>query len=214
MIYDEKYYESGVENCVSGYQNYRWIPEVSLKIVHHLIVELDLNPNLAILDYGCAKGFLVKAFHIFGYSQAFGVDISKYAIDNSDSLVKSKCFHIERVEDVSRFAPPTGFDLVILKDVLEHIPEGEITFILRWLRKNCERIFIAVPLGIDDVSNRFVIPAYHNDVTHITIKSRDFWLKTLQNSGWSILDVTFNFPGIKSNWTMLYPDGNLFVVGG
>lgn len=213
MSYDYSYYEAGVENGISGYQNYRWIPEVSLPMAHHLITNLALGADSHVLDYGCAKGFLVKAFHLLGMKNTKGVDISEYAIKNSDVMV-SDCLHrFTDIEDLTRIFPDPQFDMVICKDVLEHIAEQELPDVLSWFRKNSKAIFVAVPTAEDDVSNKFIIPAYHNDVTHITIKSENFWRNSLEKAGWTVTHMTDSYPGMKTNWTKLHAKGNLFLVG-
>jgi len=62
--YDEEYFESGLATGKSCYLNYRWLPELTIKMAHNIIRYLDLKENEKILDYGCAKGYLVKAFRI------------------------------------------------------------------------------------------------------------------------------------------------------
>ena len=77
--YDEDYFERGVETGKSLYSNYRWIPELTIPICAELIMQLKIGPEDTILDFGCAKGFIVKALRLL-HREAYGVDISEYAI--------------------------------------------------------------------------------------------------------------------------------------
>ena len=42
-------------------------------------------------------------------------------------------------------------------------------------------MFLAIPLG--DESNRFIIPEYHNDASHVTIITDQNWLDLFQKIG-------------------------------
>ena len=78
-MYNRDYYESGIENGISGYRNYRWMPELTIRMAHCLIQDLSIDKSHSVLDYGCAKGFLVKALRLLDID-AFGLDVSEYAI--------------------------------------------------------------------------------------------------------------------------------------
>ena len=62
--YDEDYFERGLSSGKSGYDNYRWLPELTIKFAYKIIKELNLREGDRVLDYGCAKGFFVKALRI------------------------------------------------------------------------------------------------------------------------------------------------------
>lgn len=63
-MYDREYFEYGVETGKSNYQNYRWIPELTIPMAMTIIDLLGIKPNESVLDYGCAKGYLVKALRM------------------------------------------------------------------------------------------------------------------------------------------------------
>ena len=71
-----------------GYGGYhydgRWI-SVAKDIIKHF----KLKKGSTLLDVGCAKGFLVKDLCDQGID-AYGIDISKYALDNSIKEIKSR----------------------------------------------------------------------------------------------------------------------------
>ena len=53
------------------------------------MLALPIAEGERILDFGCAKGFLVKAMRILDVA-AQGVDVSKYAIDRVDGEEEAK----------------------------------------------------------------------------------------------------------------------------
>ena len=207
-IYDEDYYERGVQTGKSGYQNYSWMPELTLRMAHHLITELDIQKNYKVLDFGCAKGYLVKALRLLSID-AYGIDASKYAIDCVDVALRNYCQLVKADEKPN--LPFDQLDLIIAKDVFEHIPENQLSGLLSYFSKHSKKLFMAVPLAHSGTSN-FIVPQYHNDVTHITIKDKDWWLNMASTNGWKISLVTNNFVGLKENWTQKYKDGNLFAL--
>src|SRR3990172_1271214 len=83
--YDEDYFERGVEKHISGYTDYKWKPEYVLPMANWLKQKFG---DVSFIDYGCAKGFLVKALRMLS-CDAYGYDISEYAIENSEKEVKA-----------------------------------------------------------------------------------------------------------------------------
>ena len=207
--YDEEYFENGVVTGVSGYINYRWIPDLTLPMSHYLIKQLKIEDGATVLDFGCAKGFLVKALRLLGV-EAYGVDVSEYAISQVPAEVAKYCRLIIGCADAQCFS--RKYDWLISKDVFEHIPETDLRILLENATGSVKNIFVAVPLGRDDVSNKFIIPAYDNDVTHITIKSEEWWHRLFVNCGWDVVEFHYTFKGLKENWTAAWSNGNGFYV--
>jgi len=207
--FNEDYFERGSILGISGYINYCWMPELTIPMVHHIIRHLDIKREHIILDYGCAKGFVVKAFRLLGL-EAYGVDISEYAISQTPNDVKNFCKLISKTSDI--FTDSTVFDWLISKDVLEHIPEEEIIDFLSQSAHHVKRMFVAIPLGIDDSSGKFVIPAYANDKTHITIKTFDWWHDIFNRHNWNVKSSGHYFFGVKEHWQKINAEGNGFFV--
>ena len=80
--YGKMYFDGPREYGYGGY-NYdgRWIP-VAKDIVKHF----GLKKGDKVLDVGCGKGFLVKDL-VSLEIDAFGVDISKYALENCEKEI-------------------------------------------------------------------------------------------------------------------------------
>jgi 2-polyprenyl-3-methyl-5-hydroxy-6-metoxy-1,4-benzoquinol methylase len=199
--FDQAYFEDGVRSKVSAYENYRWMPERSIREATSIINNIEFETSL---DYGCAKGFLVHAMRLLG-KHSYGVDISKYAIDNCYPAVRPYVNQINSIDDVN-----DEFDLIIAKDVLEHVPHKEIPRLLAGFRERCKNIFIAVPLGDGD---RFRIREYEMDSTHIIRESEEWWLTTIVQAGFKIKFFDYKYHYVKDKWTETHPFGNAFIVG-
>jgi 2-polyprenyl-3-methyl-5-hydroxy-6-metoxy-1,4-benzoquinol methylase len=113
-VFDEKYFEDGVRSRVSAYENYRWMPERTIREASSIINNIQFN---TVLDYGCAKGFMVYAMRLLG-KEAYGVDVSEYAVTHGHEKVKEYLSVIETTEDIKG-----GWDLIIAKD-----PENDYRF--------------------------------------------------------------------------------------
>lgn len=208
-VYDEDYFERGAVLGISGYTNYAWMPELTLRMAHFLAKQLALDVGDVVLDYGCAKGYLVKALRLLDVN-AHGVDISDYAIKQVPPDVASYCQAIRGAEDLPHIG--RTFDWLISKDVFEHIPEEELSKLLEIARHYVAKMFLAIPLGRDDDSNLFIIPAYNHDSTHITIKTVDWWADLFSRHGWNVVSTEYKFRGMKENWTKFWEHGNAFFI--
>ena len=65
---------------------------------HHIAKDMDLDDNEKVLDFGCAKGFTVKALRLLGY-KAYGVDVSEYAISQIAENTRRWCGVIKPQEN-------------------------------------------------------------------------------------------------------------------
>ena len=206
--YNEDYFERGVQKKVSGYQNYSWLPELTIKMAHHLIQKLPIESKDRVLDFGCAKGFLVKALRLLDID-AYGVDVSDYAINRSDPEVRGLCRLISGVNDPKCF--DRKYDWLVSKDVFEHLTENELKILLCNAQKSVNKIFCAIPLG-KPCATGFIISEYDRDITHVTKQPLEWWMALFEKNGWNIDSVNYSFQGVKDNWTAVEPCGNAFFI--
>ncbi len=209
QAYDREYFESGVVTGVSGYMNYSWMPELTLRMVHYLIRHLPIESDQTILDYGCAKGFVVKALRILDY-EAYGVDLSEYAIERADGEVRDFCKLVTGCGDPTIFE--RRYNWMIAKDVFEHIAEDELRTLLGSATVYVERIFAVIPLAADNSSGAYIVPEYDRDATHVIAKTGKWWQALFEQAGWNIQQYATDFPGCKENWTSKWPNGNGFFI--
>lgn len=198
--FTKDYYENGREKRLSCYKDYRWLPELTLPMARSIVDQLQIPQDARILDFGCAKGYLVKALRLMGY-QAFGVDISAYAIGAADKEVRPYLALIEPGDDTGEY------DWAIAKDVLEHVPEKDLLRILNSIR--AQRLFVVVPLGD---GNGYLIPEMEQDVTHKIWQPLEWWVSSLRSAGFRWITNAYHMPGVKEKWTNKYPRGNGFLV--
>ena len=202
-LYNEDYFERGYQSRLSLYQNYRWMPEMTIRMVYAIIEYLDIKSTDKILDYGCAKGYVVKAFRIL-FKNAMGCDISEYAVSNADTDTKPYL----KLSENGMIPFDIKFDWIISKDTLEHISYYDIDRVLYQISQLTDSLFAIIPLG----ENRsYRIPAYELDVTHIIKENETWWTNKIQSAGFNSVKLVHRVLVIKDNWNN-YPDGNAFII--
>lgn len=205
--FDEDYYLRGPSSGKSLYENYRWLPSLTLTMVRRIIDHLDIGVCDSVLDVGCSRGYVVRAFVQHGVD-AYGVDISEWAISNCDETVKDRVMLYD-----GHTMLPLSHDWIISKDTLEHIPEEDIMAQLSGLASSARKgVFIVVPLshGLD---KPYVVPDYEKDITHQIRWPMLAWVSAIEQAfgpGWSV-QFQYRLEGVKDNYAM-WPKGNAFIT--
>jgi len=118
-----------------------------------------------VLDAGCAWGFLVEAFRNHGV-EAFGVDISEYAIQNVHPEIKPYCWHGSITKPF-----PRKYDLITCIEVLEHMPMLEAEKAIENLCAHADEIvFSSTPFD-------------YKEVTHINVHDPEYWAEQFARHG-------------------------------
>lgn len=195
-VYNYLYFERGIQSGLSLYTDYRWIPDLTIPMAMAIIDYLGIKRGQKVLDYGCAKGFMVKALRWLG-REAYGCDTSQYVLDTADPEISSY---------LSKDLPKIQFHYTICKDTFEHMQVKDIRRLLTNL--NSKVLFVIVPLGD---GKKYFIPAYELDKTHIHKQSLYWWTDLIKNNGWKIKSAVPLVPGIKDNWNY-QREGNAFIV--
>ena len=198
-VYDEDYFLRGKETGKSLYSDYRWMPELTVPMVGSIVNHLGVVKGETVLDFGCARGYSVKALRGLGYD-AYGVDASKWAVENADPEIKKYCSNI--------LDPLPLVDWVIAKDVLEHIPYVGYT-ITKLMVCASRGVLAVVPLSPFD-SSPYVVEEYELDKTHVQRLTLSSWANMFIRYGWSV-EVAYRLPGVKDNYAK-YAQGNGFIT--
>jgi SAM-dependent methyltransferase len=180
-IYDKDYFENGIKLGCSGYENYHWLPQRIYREVRAVINLLGIEPKQTVLDFGCAKGYWVRGFTEYGIN-AYGYDISKYAIDNADESIKPFV--------VNKF-PTYEFDYIVSRNTLEHLDEEELEQRLKQFLDMTNTVFFSVPL-IDPRTGDYMMQ--ETDITHKIRWTNAQWMSFCEKCGWK---EVINYPHVE-----------------
>lgn len=203
--FNKDYFEDGIVSKKSCYTNYRWIPELTIPMAYRLAKTLNLQEDENILEIGCSKGYMIKALRLLGFD-AYGTDISEYAISHVDTDIKDFC-KLTTAKNPLPFKQ--HFNWVVTKDTLEHVPTEGLHEIFSQYSDKCDMMYHVIPLGDNE---KFRIPEYHLDASHIQIHNEDWWNDLFAQYGWKIKSLKYKVKGIKENWAEHHPTGNGFFT--
>jgi len=193
--FNKDYFENGIRKHLSGYEDYHWMPTRSISEAIDISKAFNFT---TCVDYGCAKGYLVHALRILGY-EAYGEDISHYALDACHPNVRG----------FLSLPNENKYDLLIAKDILEHVEEKDLPELLDLFCSKADEFFFVIPLGDKDL---FRIREYEVDITHVTKKDEEWWINMCGSRGLKLVDFSYSFGAVKEKWTGPYPHGNGFFT--
>lgn len=110
---------------------------------------VPITPGLRVMEIGCGEGGVLKPFVAKG-AQCLGVDLSESRIANARKLMEAEvaagqvAFVAQNVYDPEFLETYKGsFDLIMLKDTIEHIPEQEkfIPYLKHFLKADGQVFF-------------------------------------------------------------------------
>lgn len=206
ISFDKNYYENGINTGISLYTNYKWLPDLTIPMAFRIIETLNIKNGDSILDFGCAKGYMVKALRLL-YRNAYGVDISDYAINNCDKDVEKFLLKINNSSEIIKFNKI--FDFTISKDVFEHISYDKIDDTLMNIKKYTNCLFAIVPLGD---GKKYYIDSYELDKTHIIREDKDWWINKFKLTGYNDIVFYNKIKGIKENYSNMENGNGFFIL--
>lgn len=112
---------------------------------------LDLSQSLDVLELGCAEAGVLKAFTETGHN-CTGIELSEGRIERAEQFLADEVkagqirFSSSNLFDLTPGKDGHLYDLIILKDVIEHIPNQEefIPYLSSFLKPN-GKIFFGFP---------------------------------------------------------------------
>lgn len=150
-LFDDYYYAHG---CNTPYlRDENWLAQFG-RIADAIVREIQPQ---TVLDVGCAIGLLVETLRERGV-EAYGVDVSEYAIEQVHSAVREYCRVGGATEPFGRH-----YDLITCIEVLEHMaPEGAQPAIANLCSHTDRVLFSSSPFD-------------YAEVTHFNVQPPEYW---------------------------------------
>jgi SAM-dependent methyltransferase len=143
----------------------------------------DIQPE-SVLDAGCALGFLVEKLRQRGV-EAFGLDISNYAIQNVHPDIQPYCWIGSVAEPF-----PQKYDLIVCIEVLEHLDKaGAESAVANLCRHSHQVLFSSTPFD-------------YKEATHFNVQPPEYWAELFARQGF-FRDIDFD-ASFLTPWAVLY----------
>lgn len=177
--FDKDYFVDGVKNKKSNYKDYR--KRKFVKLANDLIKHIPENAH--ILDYGCATGGLIREMLKFDFASIRGFDISTYAIEyGKKNLGLGMRISTELYPFITY-----NYDMVLLLDILEHVPNEEnIREILNSLIT--KEIIVRLPVCAIE-GEPYILEVSRNDVTHVQCHTKEWWHELILDCGFQLKTI-------------------------
>jgi ubiquinone/menaquinone biosynthesis C-methylase UbiE len=161
-----------------GYGGFSYNPRYWSEVVKDFSDYYNLNNGSKILDVGCAKGFMLYDFYKLNPNlDLHGIDISKYAIDNSVSEIRHKL----QVANARKLPYEDNFfDLVISINTIHNLEKVECATALKEIsRVSKKNAFLAVDAYRNNKEKQRM---YAWNLTAKTIMSVEDWIKFFEKN--------------------------------
>jgi SAM-dependent methyltransferase len=177
LEFGREYFDGTREQGYGGYYyDGRWI-----SIAQDIIRHYNLKPGHRILDIGCAKGFLVRdLMMVCPGLEAFGVDISSYAVEHCDSEVVGR-IHLGNAKSVP--FPDKSFDVVLSINTIHNLERNDCIAALREIKRlSTIGSYIQV-----DAYRSLLEKQFFEDwmLTAKTYGTPEDWVEIMQEAGYS-----------------------------
>ncbi len=169
-------------NCGLPYsRDERWLnffDQIANRLVN------DFHPR-TVLDAGCAWGLLVESLRVRGI-EAYGVDISEYAIQHVYPDIKQYC----RVGSITD-PLPQRYDLIVSIEVFEHMPPADSEQAIANLCQYSDNIVM------------FSSPVDYKEATHLNVQPPDYWARQFARHQF-IRDLDYDVNTYLPHWAVRY----------
>jgi ubiquinone/menaquinone biosynthesis C-methylase UbiE len=154
-----------------GYGGYRYHPRFWSDTVRRFRDHYGLGPDAAVLDVGCAKGFMMHDFKQAMPAMTIrGVDVSAYAIEHAMEDVRP---FIQQANAAALPFPDESFDLVIAINTIHNLPLDECVQSLREIQRVSRRhAFVVVDAWRDEAERARMLKW---NLTALTYMHVDEW---------------------------------------
>ncbi len=184
-VFDRDYFDSGKKEPWF-YRSYNLDDHYPLFQLVSVGLKMCFNPK-RVLDVGCAKGFMVKAFREQGI-EAWGVDFSEYALSVAPEYIRRHLYRVDLNREALPF-PDNYFDCVTFLGTIECLDSHDM--VLSEIKR------VMQPGG--GLYLRTAYKTEPEDTIRKNVHSRGYWLKEFRRYGFKFLP-TWDGP-LANQWS-------------
>lgn len=175
--FDREYYDG---DRLTGYGGYNYHPRFWTDTVRRFRDHYQLAENAAVLDVGCAKGFMMHDFKLLMPKLTIqGIDVSRYAYDHA--MDDSKPF-IQVANAKKLPFPDKYFDLVICINTVHNLPLEECKQALREIQRVTRKdAFVTMDAWRNETEHERLMKW---NLTALTYMHVDDWKKLFEEVGY------------------------------
>jgi ubiquinone/menaquinone biosynthesis C-methylase UbiE len=164
-----------------GYGGFSYHPRFWTQTVRHMRDAYRLPEDAAILDIGCAKGFMLYDFMLLmPQARLAGIDVSSYAIENALEPVKP---FVQTGDAKALPYADKSFDLVLAINTIHNLPYEECKQSLREIQRvSRKHAFVMVDAFRSEQQRQAML---HWVLTAETMLSTEDWLKLFYAAGYT-----------------------------
>lgn len=147
---------------------------------------LPARRDVEALDIGCGMGFAMSALAECGFKRIRGVDIDKSQVE----ACLRQGLEVQQISDLESYLSEHSgqFGLVVMLDVLEHIPVASQIDVLRAVNRSLApdgRLILQVPNASSMVATRWL----YQDFTHTSSFTEQSLAFALRNASFATIDI-------------------------
>lgn len=170
LTFDEAYFTGGREYGYDDYSPSHLPFDYYADVIAHIAREYDVSPSEAtVLIAGCALGYTVKFLRETYGTDAYGIDISQYAVDNapaaiSDRIIQGDITVKNDVKNASQLVSGK-YNLILTEGVVCCLTDSEAADAGSHLRSECD--YLAHRVWATDTSdlNNFGTGSWYTEHT-------------------------------------------------
>lgn len=147
---------------------------------------LPKDKKARILDVGCGTGYFLYYLNKKGYTNYFGIDISKQQIEFCRKNITGKVKTIDAFKFLRD--KKNEFDVIIMNDLLEHMPKNRLINFLDLIYISLRNNGAAI-IKVPNMSNPFGLRSRYIDMTHEVGFTENSLREVLEVIGFQIIQI-------------------------
>lgn len=184
MSFDEKYFSTHTYENISfsKYNQYWWSNRF-----YAILARRYGKRGGRLLEIGSGLGHLVGQLE--DTFETSGMDINHWAVEESKSVVKKTTLQTASAEEIP--FRNSAFDVVIIKHIVEHLPNPEQAIAEIGRVTAPSGILILATPNLDSLLKPWKGDRWigYQDPTHISLLPPESWLGWIENAGFALLRV-------------------------